>query len=51
MPMFGAQKTGGPTHLMSHALETMLRVLGLMLGDERAEVRLVISHALLNTFC
>ena len=32
MPMFGAQKTGGPTHLISQALETMLRLLGLCLA-------------------
>src|SRR6185369_14202478 len=30
--MFGAQNTGGPTHLMSHALETKLRLLGLCLA-------------------
>src|SRR5690349_5770100 len=28
MLRFGAQKTGGPTHLMSQAWETMFRVLG-----------------------
>ena len=29
---FGAQKTGGPTHLINHALETMFRLLGLCLA-------------------
>src|SRR3954465_12775445 len=32
MPMFGAQKTGSPTHLISQALETRLRLLGLCLA-------------------
>src|SRR5690349_1107152 len=30
--MFGAQKTGGPTHLISQAFETMFRLLGLCLA-------------------